>query len=133
MKNNSICNNTEVMKQPSFDLLFEPRIPCLSSGLPLVTPPNVRSTINAVILSSTAPCKKPTPIKSSLKRISIVHLYFQHQDIVLSNSHQMAAFGYIIDHCKQIKDALLISEIPEMHEKQQRLRLQGYYNVSYCN
>ena len=42
----------------SFDLLFEPRIPYLSSGVPLVTPPNARSTINAVILSSDAPCKR---------------------------------------------------------------------------
>ena len=32
-------------------------MPSLSSGIPLVTPPNARSTRNAVILSSELPCK----------------------------------------------------------------------------
>lgn len=36
-------------------LLFDPRIPSLSSGLPLATPPNARSTTNAVILSRFSP------------------------------------------------------------------------------
>lgn len=35
--------------------LFEPRMPILSSGLPLVTPPNARSTMKAVTLSSVSP------------------------------------------------------------------------------
>jgi len=56
-------DNDSILLQPSFDLLFEPRIPSLSSGIPLVTPSNALSTINAVILSSELPCKQKTQNK----------------------------------------------------------------------
>ena len=39
-------------------LLFEPLMPNLSSGFPLVTPPNFLSTINAVTLSTFSPWER---------------------------------------------------------------------------
>lgn len=42
--------------------LLEPRMPILSSGFPLVTPPKSLSTMNAVILSFTEPSESTTSV-----------------------------------------------------------------------
>ena len=46
---------TNIICSRSYNSLFDPLIPILSSGFPLLTPPNALSTTNAVILSSISP------------------------------------------------------------------------------
>lgn len=51
-------------------LLLDPRMPCLSSGFPLVTPPKALSTMKAVILSFTVPSLSTISVLASTVKIS---------------------------------------------------------------
>ncbi len=52
------------------NLLFEPLMPSLSSGLPLVTPPNALSTMKAVILSFFWPSLSTTSVLANTVMMS---------------------------------------------------------------